>query len=316
MYLVTGGAGFIGSHIVEALVNSGEQVRILDNLSSGRRANIEHMLPQAEWLEGDIRKIDTVRDAMDGVEVVFHEAAVPSVPRSIADPRTTLDVNVTGTLNVLLAARDAGCRRVVFASSSSVYGNTPMLPKVETMTPHPLSPYAISKLTGEQLCAVFTGVYGLETVALRYFNVFGPRQDPESAYAAVIPKFCHALLTGDTPVIYGDGEQSRDFTYIDNVVDANLKAAEADGAVGGVFNVAMGQTLSVNNLLQGLARLVEIAPRVRYDPPRTGDVRDSLADISAARATLGYLPTVSFEMGLAQTVARMQSVPRLRTTSP
>jgi len=302
MYLVTGGAGFIGSHIVESLLQRGERVRVLDNFSSGRSENLAHLRERIDLIEGDIRDSDTVTRAMQGVEVVFHQAAVPSVPRSIADPRTSFDANVTGTLNVLLAARDAGCRRVVFASSSSVYGDTPVMPKVETMPPQPLSPYAISKLTGEQLCGVFTRIYGLETVALRYFNVFGPRQDPTSAYAAVIPKFIAALTSGDTPVIFGDGEQSRDFTYIDNVVDANLRAATASEAAGQVFNVASGRAITVNQMLAAVADLLDIDAHAQHDPPRPGDVRDSLADIAAAQTTLGYEVRVPFNEGLARTV--------------
>jgi len=301
--LITGGAGFIGSHLADALIAKGRNVRILDNFSSGKRENLEHVLDRIELVEGDLRDADAVRQAVEGVDVIFHQAAVASVPRSISDPTTTFDANVTGTLNLLLAARDAGARRVVFASSSSIYGDTPTLPKVESMKPEPLSPYAISKLTGEQLCRVFTNVYGLETVALRYFNVFGPRQDPDSQYAAVIPRFLAALRGGVEPVIYGDGEQSRDFTFIENVVDANLRAASADGVSGGVFNVASGRAISVNAMLTQLAELVGVDRRARFEPPRQGDVRDSLADITAARSLLGYEPNVSFEAGLERLVA-------------
>lgn len=304
MCLVTGGAGFIGSHLVDALLARGERVRVFDNFSSGKRANIAHALDRIELVEGDLRDADAVARAVDGVELIFHQAAVASVPRSIADPATTMAANVTGTLNLLLAARDAGARRVVFASSSSVYGNTPTLPKVESMKPEPLSPYAISKLSGEQLCGVFASVYGLETVALRYFNVFGPRQDPESQYAAVIPRFLAALRSGNQPVIYGDGEQSRDFTSIENVVAANLRAASSPAAAGRVFNIASGRAISVNAMLAALARLVGVEASPRHEPPRAGDVRDSLADIGAARAALGYEPHVSFVEGLERLVTR------------
>jgi UDP-glucose 4-epimerase len=305
-YLVTGGAGFIGSHLVERLLQDGARVRVLDDFSSGHRRNIAPWLGEVELIAGDLRDAATVRQAVAGGGVIFHEGAVPSVPRSIADPQTTLDVNVAGTLTLLLAARDAGCRRVVFASSSSVYGDTPVLPKVETMAPQPLSPYAISKLTGEQLCGVFTRLYGLETVALRYFNVFGPRQDPASHYAAVIPKFIAALAHGQTPTIYGDGAQSRDFTFVANVVAANLLAAHAPQAAGHVFNIASGRAITVTAMVRQLAALLGVAPRATHDPPRPGDIRDSLADIRAARAGLGYTPTVTFDAGLARTVASIR----------
>ena len=308
MYLVTGGAGFIGSHLVAALCERGESVRVLDNFSSGKRQNLAPLASRVEVVEGDLRDEEAVRRAVAGVDVVFHEAAVPSVPRSIADPVTTFAANVTGTLNLLLAARDAGCRRVVFASSSSVYGDTPVLPKVETMTPNPLSPYAVSKLSGEQLCVVFSRIYGLETVALRYYNVFGPRQDPTSQYAAVIPKFISALASGGTPVVYGDGEQSRDFTYVANVVDANLRAAVATGVAGRVFNVASGQAVTVNAMLRAVARSVGTEPRAEYAPPRAGDIRDSLADVTAAREALGYEVTVPFAEGLERTVAELTTM--------
>jgi UDP-glucose 4-epimerase len=301
--LVTGGAGFIGSHLVARLVELGVAVRVLDNLSSGRWENLAAVRGQIELIEGDVRDEATVRRAVAGVDVVYHQAALPSVPRSIADPRSTFDTNVTGTLNLLLAARDADCRRVVFASSSSVYGDTPILPKHEEMTPRPLSPYAISKLSGEQLCSVFTTVYGLDTVSLRYFNVFGPRQDPDSPYAAVIPKFLHALATGEPPKIYGDGLQSRDFTYVDNVVAANIGAAMAKGVAGQVFNIASGRSVTLLAMLESMALLVGVPLRVRHEPPRPGDIRDSLADISMARAALGFEVNVPFEAGLERTVA-------------
>ncbi|HUZ03143.1 MAG TPA: NAD-dependent epimerase/dehydratase family protein [Thermomicrobiaceae bacterium] len=302
MLLVTGGGGFIGSHLVARLVADGRRVRVLDNFATGRRENLAHVLADIELVESDLRDPAAVRHAVAGVEVIFHEAALPSVPRSIEDPATTLAVNLTGTLNLLLAARDAGCRRVVFASSSSVYGDARTVPKVETMAPAPRSPYAVSKLSGEQLCAVFSQLYGLETVALRYFNVFGPRQDPASPYAAVIPRFIRALRRGEAPVIYGDGEQTRDFTHVANVVDANLRAATAPDVTGRVFNVAGGGAISVNRVLQLIAELLETPARARYEPPRPGDVRQSRADITAARAALGYVPSVSFAEGLAATV--------------
>lgn len=253
MILVTGGAGFIGSHIARSLAERGERVRVLDNLSSGRSDNLAGIAGEIEVIEGDLRDAEVVARAVDGCEVVYHQAAVPSVPRSVADPRTSLDAGITGTLNVLLAARDRGARRVVFASSSSIYGDTPVMPKQEDMTPKPLSPYAISKLSAEQLCGVFTRLYGLETVALRYFNVFGPNQDPASEYAAVIPKFIAAVAAGERPTIFGDGEQSRDFTYIANVVDANLRAAAVPEASGRVFNIASGRAITVNRMLVSAA---------------------------------------------------------------
>jgi len=303
VYLVTGGAGFIGSHLVEKLVRHGAAVRVLDNFSSGKSENLAALADDIEVIDGDLRDQAAVGRAVQGVDVVFHQAALPSVPRSIADPQTTFDVNVVGTLNLLVAARDATCRRVIFASSSSVYGDTLVLPKTETMTPTPRSPYAISKLTGEQLCAVFTHIYGLETVALRYFNVFGPRQDPASPYAAVIPKFVQALRTGVSPVIYGDGNQSRDFTYVDNVVEANFRAAAAKRASARAFNVGCGRSVTLNALLAQTARLMGVDAQPSHGPARPGDVRESLADIRAGRQTLGYEVIVPFEEGLARTVA-------------
>lgn len=303
MILVTGGAGFIGSHIARSLAERGERVRVLDNLSSGRSDNLAGIAGEIEVIEGDLRDAEVVARAVDGCEVVYHQAAVPSVPRSVADPRTSLDAGITGTLNVLLAARDRGARRVVFASSSSIYGDTPVMPKQEDMTPKPLSPYAISKLSAEQLCGVFTRLYGLETVALRYFNVFGPNQDPASEYAAVIPKFIAAVAAGERPTIFGDGEQSRDFTYIANVVDANLRAAAVPEASGRVFNIASGRAITVNRMLALVGELLGKSAEADYTDPRPGDIRDSLADISAARDVLGYDPEVSFEDGMAMTVA-------------
>jgi len=308
-FLITGGAGFIGSHLAARLVEQGQRVRVLDNFFSGHRHNLAAIGGDVEVIEGDIRDEVTLRRAVAGVETVFHQAAVASVPRSIADPRLTFDANVTGTLGVLLAARDAGCSRVVFASSSSVYGDTPVMPKVETMRPNPLSPYAISKLSGEQLCGVFTTVYGLETVALRYFNVFGPRQDPLSEYAAVIPKFLRALRLGEAPTIFGDGEQSRDFTYVENVVQANLKAARTPGAAGSVLNIAAGRATTINAMFSQLARLTGGAVQPVYQPARPGDIRDSLADIRAAQETIGYDVEVPFDEGLERTVEAALSMP-------
>ena len=301
-YLVTGGAGFIGSHIAERLVRDGHRVRVLDDFSSGKNANLESFVEGIEIVRGDIRDARLVNEASRGVEVVFHEAALGSVPRSVADPLSTHEVNITGTFNVLLAARDAGVKRVVYASSSSVYGEKPVLPKHEEMTPQPLSPYALSKLVGEHYAQVFKKVYGFEVVALRYFNIFGPRQDLESQYAAVIPRFITALLTGNSPVVYGDGLQSRDFTYVENVVDANLLAAEADGAAGRAFNVACGGRYTLIELLDRLKELIGSEIEAAHEPSRAGDVRDSQASIEAAQRVLGYRVSVGFEEGLRKTV--------------
>jgi nucleoside-diphosphate-sugar epimerase len=304
--LVTGGAGFIGSHLVQRLVADGERVRVLDDLSNGFQANLDRIDGEFEFIEGDLRSPDDLRHAVDGVDLIFHEGSLGSVPRSIADPRTSFDVNVTGTLNLLVAARDAGVRRVVYASSSSVYGDTIVSPKHEGLTPNPLSPYAITKLSAEQLCSVFTRVYGLETVALRYFNVFGPYQNPFSQYAAVIPKFLTAIADGERPVVFGDGEQSRAFTYIENVVNGNLLAAHAPAAVGQVINLAADRSVSVNSMLRRMGELLGLDPNPRHEPPRAGDIRDSLADLTRARELLGFEITVQFEEGLARTVAAFQ----------
>jgi UDP-glucose 4-epimerase len=302
LYLVTGGAGFIGSHIVERLVQDGHRVRVLDNLSTGKVANLETMAGQIEMVLGDVGDASTVKRAMEGVHVAFHEAALGSVPRSVEDPISTHRSNVDGTMNVLLAARDAGVRRVVYASSSSVYGETPELPKREEMPPEPLSPYALSKLVGEYYCSVFHRVYGVEAVSLRYFNIFGPRQDPNSQYSAVIPRFLTALIEGRPLVVYGDGRQTRDFTYVENVVEANLLAAEAEGAAGGVFNIACGGRYSLMELLAKLAELTGRQPSPIHEPSRAGDVRDSQASIERTRAGLGYRVSVGFEEGLRRTV--------------
>ena len=305
-YLVTGGAGFIGSHLVRSLLAGGARVRVLDNFLTGKRANLEDVASSSslEIVEGDIRDAGTVQKSVRGVRFVLHQAALPSVPRSVSDPATTLSIGVDGTLNVLQAAREAGCERVVYASSSSVYGNTPTLPKSESMLPGPLSPYAVSKLCGEHLCATFTHLHSLPTVVLRYFNVFGPRQDPTSNYAAVVPRFAAALLAGEAPVIYGDGEQTRDFTYIDNVVDANLLACRAaEPAWGLAINIACGERISVKSLATRLGRAcgaADIAPR--HDPARAGDVRHSQADISRAVDLLHFAPQVDLDEGLRRTV--------------
>jgi len=309
-YLVTGGAGFIGSHIADTLLNLGESVRIFDNLSSGRQANLSALQGRAEILHGEIRNFDAVKAAMTGVEVVFHQAAMASVPRSIEHPIESLETNINGTQHVLLAARDVGVRRVVYASSSSVYGNAPTLPKHEQMQTRPMSPYAVQKLTGELLCEVFTHVYGLETVALRYFNVFGPRQDPTSEYAAVIPRFLTALLKGQRPIVFGDGEQTRDFTYIANVVQANLLAASSTDAVGRALNIGCGERISLNKVLHLAGELTGTIVNPEYREPRPGDVRDSLADTSLARQLLDYQPIVGFREGLARTLEALRdSIP-------
>jgi nucleoside-diphosphate-sugar epimerase len=306
-YLVTGGAGFIGSHIAQALLKQGQSVRVFDNLSSGRESNLMALEGRAEVIRGDLRDLAAVRAAVAGVEVIFHEAAMASVPESVADPLKALDVNVTGTQHVLLAARDAGVRRVVFASSCAIYGDSPALPKEESMPPCPLSPYALHKLTGEHLCRLFTQLYGLEAVALRYFNVFGPRQDPASEYAAVIPRFLTALLEGHRPIVFGDGEQTRDFIFIENVVKANLLAAEAPDAVGQAINIGSGERISLNELLRTAGELLGVTVKADYREPRAGDVRDSLAAIQRAKSLIGYEPAITFREGLARTLAALRS---------
>jgi len=301
-FLVTGGAGFIGSNIVEALVKRGDAVVVLDNFSTGKRENLEGLRGQVQVIEGSITDLPTVRRAMEGVDFVFHEAALASVQRSVDDPLTSNEVNIKGTLNVLVAARDAGVKRLVYAASSSAYGDTEVLPKREDMPARPLSPYAVQKWVGEHYCKVFTSLYGLDTVALRYFNVFGPRQDPNSDYAAVIPIFVTRLLAGGQPTIYGDGEQSRDFTFIENVVDANLRACEGGPKGGEVVNVACGARYTLNQLFEHVRGLVGSSTEPQYGPPRPGDVRDSMADIGKARALLGFEPRVDFVTGLRRTV--------------
>jgi nucleoside-diphosphate-sugar epimerase len=301
--LVTGGGGFIGSHLVERLLREGHTVRALDNFSTGRRDNLLPFAEDVEVVEGDLQSYERAHKAVRGCEVVFHQAALPSVPRSIQDPLTSSGVNITGTLNVLLAARDEDVRRVVFASSSSVYGANLELPKREEMAAEPISPYATAKLAAENYCRSFTQVYGLETVALRYFNVFGPRQDPQSAYAAVIPNFITAFLAGRAPVVHGDGEQSRDFTYIDNVVAANLLAADAPGVAGRRYNIACGERTTLNRLAAELRDLTGATVEPIHDDPRAGDVPHSLADVGAAARDLGYEPRIDLRDGLERTVA-------------
>jgi UDP-glucose 4-epimerase len=300
--LVTGGAGFIGSHLVDALLARGDRVRVVDNLATGHRENLAHVLDAIEFIQGDLRDTDIARQATQNIEVIFHQAALPSVPRSIKDPAATHAANLTGTLNLLDAARNAGVRRVVAASSSSVYGNTPMLPKVETMTPQPLSPYAVTKLAGEMYCRVFSELYGLSTICLRYFNVFGPRQDPTTQYAGVIAKFITCALNGQPFPVQGDGEQSRDFTYIANVVDANLRAGDSLFNSGAVVNIACGQRVTLNNIISLLNELTAQSLPPEFGPSRVGDVRHSHADISRARELLNYTPTVDTREGLRRTL--------------
>ena len=300
-YLVTGGAGFIGSHLAEELTRRGERVRVVDSLITGHRRNLAQV-PGVELVEGDLADLAVAKRAVQGIDYVLHQAAIPSVPRSVEDPITSNRANIDATLNVLVAARDAGVKRVVYAGSSSAYGNTDTLPKREDMPTHPLSPYALQKLVGEQYMQMFTTLYGLETVTIRYFNVFGPRQDPSSAYSGVISVFAKALFENKSPTIYGDGEQTRDFTYIANVVDGVLRAASAPGASGQVINVATEARISLNRLFATMKDLVGSRVNVSYGPVRSGDVRDSQADITRAREILGYKPLVSFEEGLRQTL--------------
>jgi nucleoside-diphosphate-sugar epimerase len=302
-FVVTGGAGFIGSHIAAALSAAGARVRVLDDLSTGHRENLEEIGGDIDFIEGSVADEAVLRKALDGAEVVFHEAAIPSVPRSVEAPRQTHIASVDGTFSLLLAARDNKVRRVVYAASSSAYGDQPTLPKSEQMLPDPLSPYAVAKLVGEYYCQVFTRVYGLETVSLRYFNVFGPRQDPSSQYSGVVSRFISSLLGNEQPVIFGDGEQSRDFTYVDNVVAANLSAANAPGAIGKVINVANGERITLNELLEELKDLTgKLDVTAEYREPRVGDVRHSLADNTMARELLGYESKVDLREGLKRTI--------------
>ena len=305
--LVTGGAGFIGSHIAEALVNRNEKVRIIDNLSTGHLENLEPIFAKIDFLRGDLTDEAMVRKAVDGVEIIFHEAALPSVPRSVADPRETHLACVDGTFNLLLAAKEKGVRRVIYAASSSVYGDQPTLPKVESMRPEPLSPYAAAKLVGEYYCQVFTRTYGLETICLRYFNIFGPRQDPSSPYSGVISQFIDRLSKDASPIIYGDGEQTRDFTHISNAVDANMLAAQTSRGIGEVINIANAEQVTINELFRLLRELTgrnEIEPE--YQAARKGDILHSLADIGSATRLLGYQPKFGLRAGLEQTLAAYQ----------
>jgi UDP-N-acetylglucosamine/UDP-N-acetyl-alpha-D-glucosaminouronate 4-epimerase len=299
--LVTGGAGFIGSNLARALLERGDDVRVLDNFSTGNRTNLAGLEHNVELVEGDLRSYERVHAAVRGVEVVFHQGALPSVPRSVQDPLTTTAVNVEGTLNVLLAARDEGARRIVNASSSSVYGNGGELPRAESQLPDPISPYAVAKLAAERFCTSFSRVYDMEIVSLRYFNVFGPRQDPTSQYAAVVPRFIRAIAAAESVTVYGDGEQSRDFTYVDNIVEANLLAADAAAVSGEIVNVATGGTTTVNELADTIGRLLSRPVEKVYEPERKADVRASWADVEQARRLLGYEPRVELEDGLRRT---------------
>ncbi len=300
-YLVTGGAGFIGSNTVEELVRRGHSVVVLDDLSSGKEENLADIRNKITFIKGSITDIDVVRKAVQEADYVLHLAARTSVPRSVKDPLETNRINIDGTLNVLVAARDAKVRRVVFAASSSAYGETPTLPKVETMQPQPISPYGVTKFVGELYAQTFGRCYGLENVSLRYFNIFGPRQDPGSPYSGVLAKYCTAFLEGTQPVVFGDGEQTRDFTYVENAVQANLLACEAPNVSGRVFNIGAGGRTSLNQVLRVLAEVSGNRLEAKYDPPREGDIRDSQADISQARQWLGYEPSVLFEEGLKRT---------------
>jgi nucleoside-diphosphate-sugar epimerase len=300
-YLVTGGAGFIGSNIVDELLRRGHEVVVLDDLSAGKEGNLAHVRHKIDFRVGTITDLDTMRSACQGADYVVHLAARASVPRSVKDPIETNQINIDGTLNVLVAARDAKVRRIVYAASSSAYGETPTLPKVETMQPEPVSPYGVTKYVGELYLQVFGHVYGLENASIRFFNVFGPRQDPTSQYSGVLSRFMLALIENQAPVVYGDGEQSRDFTYIENIVDETLRACEAPGASGKVFNGGTGARITLNDVLKLLEKISGKKIQAKYEPPRTGDIRDSQADIARARTILGYEPRVLFEEGLRRT---------------
>jgi len=297
-FLVTGGAGFIGSNIAKTLVSQGYFVRVIDNLLTGKKANLASIIDKVEFLEADMGDEEVARTAMKEIDIVLHQGALPSVPRSVDEPAATHKHCVDATFTLLLAARDAGVKRFVYAASSSAYGDTPTLPKVETMQPQPLSPYAAAKLVGEYYCTVFYKVFGLETVSLRYFNVFGSHQDPTSQYAAAVPAFVTAILKDQPPTVFGDGEQSRDFTYVDNVVEANLLAARVEHTAGEVLNIACGQAITVNEIIDVINGLLGKNIKPIYDPPRPGDVRHSLADITLAKNLIGYEPTISFKQGL------------------
>jgi UDP-glucose 4-epimerase len=302
-FLVTGGAGFIGSHLVRRLLADGGRVRVIDNLATGKRERLSDLEEKIEFIEGNLADPDISENALDGVDYVLHQAAVPSVQRSVKNPIETNRANVTATLNLLESCRKHKVRRFVYASSSSAYGDTPVLPKREDMPPNPMSPYALQKFVGERYCQLYFRLYGLETVSLRYFNVFGPSQDPSSEYSAVIPKFATRLSKGDPIVVYGDGEQSRDFTYIDNVVEANILALRAHRAPGAIINVGCGERVTLNQLIKLLEEILKVRATVDYQPARPGDVRDSLADINLARDLLGYQPKVGVTEGLRRTVA-------------
>jgi UDP-glucose 4-epimerase len=308
--LVTGGGGFIGSNLVRALLERGDDVRVLDNFSTGSRANLAGLDSDVQLVEGDLRSYERVHAAVRGAEVVFHQGALPSVPRSVQDPLTTTAVNVEGTLNVLLASRDEGVRRIVNASSSSVYGNTGELPRVETQAPDPISPYAVAKLAAERFCTSFSRVYGMEIVSLRYFNVFGPRQDPSSQYAAVVPRFISAIADGEPVTIHGDGEQSRDFTFVDNVVAANLLASDAAKIGGEILNVATGASVTVNALADAIGALLDRPVEKTYEPAREADVRASWANVAEAERLLGYEPQVDFAAGLHKTADYLLGQPQ------
>ena len=308
-YLVTGGAGFIGCHLVRRLVADGASVRVVDNLSTGSLARLEDVIDSIEFVNGDLADEKVCEEAVGGIDYVFHQAAVPSVQRSVLDPLTTNRANATATLNLLESCRKAKIRRLVYAASSSAYGDTEILPKNETMPPDPLSPYALQKWVGERYCKLYYDLYGLETVSLRYFNVFGPRQDPDSPYSAVIPKFTTSLFTDERITVYGDGEHSRDFTYVDNVVTANLLAVRANNAPGKVFNIGCGERITLNQLISVLESILGRKAAVDYTAPKPGDVRHSLADIRSACKTLGYSPRIMFEEGLKKTVKWMQRRP-------
>jgi nucleoside-diphosphate-sugar epimerase len=311
-YLVTGGAGFIGSHLSEEIARRGHRVRVADSLITGKRTNLDH-IPGVDFMEGDLAELEFAKKAAEGCDYVLHQAAIPSVPRSVKDPITSNRANVDATLNMLVASRDAGVKRLVFAASSSAYGDTPTLPKHEEMPTNPLSPYALQKVVGEQYLQMFTKLYNLETVSIRYFNVFGPRQDPTSPYSGVISVFATALLENRSPLIYGDGKQTRDFTYVANVVDGVLRACEAPRASGEVINVATGGRISLNDLFYAMRDVVGGNLEPTYAEPRQGDVRDSQADIRKAQDLLGYTPTVSFEDGLARTIAWYRSAGAVTT---
>ena len=303
-FLVTGGGGFIGSNIAEHLVRQGRSVRVFDNFATGKRHNLRSFEKNAELVEGDLRNPADVKTAVAGVRYVIHMGALPSVPRSVSEPQLAHEANVNGTLNLLLAARDAKCERVVFSSSSSVYGDTPTLPKIETMKPSPLSPYAVHKITGEYYCSIFWQLYGLPTVSLRYFNVFGPRQDPQSQYAAVIPRFITSILAGQSPTIFGDGQQTRDFSHVENIIAANLAACEAPKeALGQAFNIACGGRISLLDLVATINQAVGRNVPPKFEPARAGDILHSQADITAAKQVLGWEPAVSFAQGIQKTIA-------------